>query len=247
LAQNIYDQPAFFDGYSQIPRSRLGLAGAPEWPDLKAMLPDVRGLRILDLGCGFGAFDRWAIEQGAASVLGIDLSENMLATARERGGDMPIRYEQADLETYEPEACAFDLVYSTLVVHYLEDFDAFCRKVRSALGNDGHFVFTTEHPIFAVRVEPEDMIAADGEPAYAIRDYNIEGPRTTDWIAKGVVKYHRKISTMITIMHRHGLMLEAMDEWGPKPDLLKARPEMAEYLMRPQLLLMAARVAADRT
>ncbi|RUW96707.1 SAM-dependent methyltransferase, partial [Mesorhizobium sp. M8A.F.Ca.ET.023.01.1.1] len=52
MAQNIYDQPEFFAGYSQLGRSVEGLDGAAEWPALRAMLPDVTGLRIVDLGCG---------------------------------------------------------------------------------------------------------------------------------------------------------------------------------------------------
>ena len=40
MAQNIYDNPAFFEGYAQLPRSVQGLDGAPEWPALRAMLPD---------------------------------------------------------------------------------------------------------------------------------------------------------------------------------------------------------------
>jgi len=79
MPQNIYDNPEFFAGYSQFLRSREGLAGAPEWPTLRSMLPPMAGLRVLDLGCGFGAFARWAREVGAAHVLGVDLSEKMLA------------------------------------------------------------------------------------------------------------------------------------------------------------------------
>ena len=65
MAQNIYDNPEFFEGYSRLGRSVEGLAGAAEWPSLKAMLPDVRGLRVADLGCGYGWFCRWASEHGA--------------------------------------------------------------------------------------------------------------------------------------------------------------------------------------
>jgi len=84
VAQNIYDRPDFFEGYSQLDRSTEGLSGAPEWPALRAMLPDVRDLRVLDLGCGFGWFCRWAREHGAAEVLGLDLSERMLRTGTGR-------------------------------------------------------------------------------------------------------------------------------------------------------------------
>lgn len=69
MAQNIYDNPDFFAGYIQLPRQVQGLDGAPEWPATRAMLPDLSGRRVIDLGCGFGWASRWMREQGAASVL----------------------------------------------------------------------------------------------------------------------------------------------------------------------------------
>ena len=72
MTQNIYDDPEFFAGYSRLPRSLDGLDGAPEWPALRAMLPPLRGRRVLDLGCGFGWFCRWARQQGAAQVMGLE-------------------------------------------------------------------------------------------------------------------------------------------------------------------------------
>ena len=68
MTQNIYDNAEFFAGYSQLGRSVAGLDGAAEWPALRAMLPELRGLNVLDLGCGFGWFCRWARGQGAAQV-----------------------------------------------------------------------------------------------------------------------------------------------------------------------------------
>ncbi len=68
MAQNIYDNPDFFSGYSQLPRQVQGLSGAPEWPAIRALLPDLADKRIVDLGCGFGWASRWMREQGATSV-----------------------------------------------------------------------------------------------------------------------------------------------------------------------------------
>ena len=79
MAQNIYDNPAFFEGYAQLPRSVQGLDGAPEWPALRAMLPDLTGKSVIDLGCGYGWFCRAARELGASDVTGVDISEKMLA------------------------------------------------------------------------------------------------------------------------------------------------------------------------
>jgi hypothetical protein len=59
VAQNIYDNPDFFAGYSHLPRQVHGLDGAPEWPAVRAMLPPLTGKRVADLGCGFGGAARW--------------------------------------------------------------------------------------------------------------------------------------------------------------------------------------------
>lgn len=242
MAQNIYDDPAFFEGYSQFARSRFGLDGAPEWPSIVTLLPDLQDWRVLDLGCGFGAFCRWACEQRASKVVGVDISRRMIETARERSQGFPIQYEQADLETYEPPQGAFDLVYSSLAVHYLADFDALCRKVRHTLTPNGRFVFSMEHPVFAARANPEWVTDAAGERAFAIQNYHVEGVRVSDWVAKGVVKYHRKISTCVNALIAHGLALEAMDEWGPTKADLAANPGLADEVIRPMFVVMAARV-----
>jgi SAM-dependent methyltransferase len=123
MTQNIYDDETFFQGYSQLPRSVHGLDGAPEWASLRRLLPAVRGKRVLDLGCGFGWFCRWAAGEGAASVLGVELSEKMLARARAETRDPAVSYLKADLERFRPEADAFDLAYSSLAFHYLRDLE----------------------------------------------------------------------------------------------------------------------------
>src|SRR6516162_4286802 len=81
MTQNIYDNEEFFAGYSRLRRSVEGLDGMPEWPALRALLPDLLGRKVLDLGCGFGWFCRWAREQGASNVVDVDVSEKMLARA----------------------------------------------------------------------------------------------------------------------------------------------------------------------
>lgn len=90
MAQNIYDNPGFFSSYSQLPRQVHGLDGAPVWPAIKAMLPALAGKRAVDLECGFGWASRWMREQGAASVLGLDLSEKMIARAKANTSDAAI-------------------------------------------------------------------------------------------------------------------------------------------------------------
>jgi SAM-dependent methyltransferase len=131
MAQNVYDDEGFFNGYSTLPRSVNGLDGAPEWPTLRAMLPPLKGRAIVDLGCGFGWFSRWAIDNGASSVLAIDLSERMLAKAASETEDGRVTFKREDLDQLVLPNETFDVAYSSLTLHYLADLPQFF--TRSAL------------------------------------------------------------------------------------------------------------------
>ncbi|CAN7273631.1 class I SAM-dependent methyltransferase [Mesorhizobium sp. LjRoot246] len=241
MVQNIYDREDFFAGYSQLGRSVEGLDGAAEWPALRAMLPDVGGLRVADLGCGFGWFCRWAREHGAAQVLGLDLSEKMLARARVAGADTGIAYAKADLDRLSLPQASFDLVYSSLALHYVEDVMQLFGTVYQALVPGGHFVFSTEHPIFMAPTKPGWAIDTDGRKTWPVDRYLVEGPRSTDWLAKGVVKHHRTIGTTLNALIQTGFTIDHVEEFCPTAEQIAAKPELAEELERPMFLLVSAR------
>jgi SAM-dependent methyltransferase len=240
LAQNIYDTPEFFEGYSRLDRSVHGLDGAPEWPAIRAMLPELEGRRIVDLGCGFGWFARWARAQGASHVLGLDLSTNMLARARAETSDPAVQYAIADLEGLELPAGAFDLAYSSLAFHYVEDFSRLVRTVFDALVPGAHFVFTTEHPIYMAPTRPGWLAGEGGRKIWPIDSYAIEGARVTDWLAKGVVKQHRTLGTTLNTLIGTGFTIRHVEEWHPTAAQITAQPALAEEMERPMLLLIAA-------
>jgi len=129
MTQNMYDDPSFFVGYSQLDRSVDGLAGAAEWPAIQTMLPDLRGLKVVDLGCGFGWHCRYARQQNAQVVVGVDLSEKMIAHGRELTNDPRIEYRQSATEDIGFPPNAFDVVISSLALHYVERFDLVRQKI----------------------------------------------------------------------------------------------------------------------
>lgn len=241
MAQNIYDDPGFFRGYSALPRQVLGLAGAPEWPAIERMLPALAGKRVIDLGCGFGWASRWMREEGAVSVLGIDLSENMIRRARADTADAAITYRIADLEVLDLPAAAFDFAYSALTFHYIADFARLMRMVHRALTPGAGFVFTIEHPIFMAAAQPEWMVDADGRKTWPVNNYAMEGERRTDWFAEGVIKYHRTMATTLSTLIGAGFVIEGLDEFAPSPGQIAAIPGLAEERERPMLLLVRAR------
>jgi ubiquinone/menaquinone biosynthesis C-methylase UbiE len=241
MTQNIYDNDEFFAGYSRLPRSLGGLDDAPEWPALQALLPDLRGRKVLDLGCGFGWFCRWVRENGAAHVLGIDVSEKMLARARTTTPDTEITYTRADMERLELPAASFDLVYSSLALHYIANLDGLFTQVHRSLVAGGSLVFSVEHPIYTAPADPNWFVDAAGCKVWPVDHYLDEGPRSTDWLAKGVIKQHRTLASYLNLLLRSGFALSHVEEWGPTEDQIALRPQFADERQRPPFLLVAAR------
>jgi len=239
MAQNIYDDPAFFGGYSELPRSVHGLDAAPEWPALRALLPALAGKRVVDLGCGFGWFCRYAAAEGAREVLGLDVSENMLARAKAQTSQASVGYRRADLETLDLPAAAFDLAYASLALHYVADLGRLLATVQRALVPGGRFVFSIEHPIFMASRQA-GWIAHAGGRAWPVDSYFREGPRTTTWFTDGVVKQHRTIGTTLTLLMRHGFTIAHVEEWRPSDAQIAAQVALAEELDRPMFLIVAA-------
>ena len=98
MKQNIYDDQEFFLHYSKMLRSTGGLDCAEEWPAFRALLPDLADKNVPDLGCGFGWHCRYARQQNARSVLGVNLSEQMLAQAKALTNDSGIQYRRSAIE-----------------------------------------------------------------------------------------------------------------------------------------------------
>lgn len=240
MAQNIYDRDDFFTAYSQLPRSVHGLDGAPEWPFVRSLLPDLTGRDVADLGCGFGWFARFAREQGAASVIGYDLSENMLERARRDTPDDAVRYVQADMEELELPEASFDLVYSSLAFHYIRDFPRLLKTIRAALRPEGRFVFTIEHPIFMAPLAPGWIEDQNGGKHWPVDHYAVEGERRTDWLAEGVIKYHRRLSTTVNALIDLGFAINRLEEWRPSAEQIEAWPGLSEEMERPMLLIVSA-------
>ncbi|GIQ68889.1 class I SAM-dependent methyltransferase [Xylanibacillus composti] len=241
MKQNKYDEHPFFSAYEKMPRSVHGLEGAGEWHAFRSVLPDMRGKQVLDLGCGFGWHCRYAREQQARSVTGVDISANMLGKARELTNDPAISYVQSAIEDVQFPECSFDLVLSSLAFHYIDDFEEVCRKVHQFLEKEGRFVFSVEHPIFTSCSEQDWHYDGQGNRLHwPIDHYQSEGRRDTAFLTPNVIKYHRTVSTYMNTMIHAGFRIDAVIEPMPSDEMLRQHPEMKEELRRPMFLIIAA-------
>ncbi|CAI6083783.1 class I SAM-dependent methyltransferase [Cohnella sp. JJ-181] len=241
MKQNKYDDERFFENYSRMPRSVGGLGAAGEWSELRTMLPELAGKRLLDLGCGYGWHGRYAREQGARSAVGVDLSDKMLARAREMTDDPAISYVRGGIEDIDFADGAFDVVLSSLALHYVADFGAVCRGVRRWLASGGAFVFTVEHPVFTALAAQDWHYGPQGEKLHWPLDrYHEAGPRVARFLDHDVVKYHRTVSDYVNALIDADFRIDRLSELRPTPDMLQQHPEWADEARRPMFLLVAA-------
>lgn len=241
MKQNKYDDANFFEKYSQMNRSIYGLDGAGEWQTLKAMLPDFQGKRVLDLGCGFGWHCHYAIEQGAALVVGVDISEKMIAVAKEKTSPQ-IQYRCESIEEVEFPTDHFDIVLSSLAFHYLASFAPIAHNVLRWLRDGGTFVFSVEHPIFTAQGSQDWVRDENGAILhFPIDRYFDEGKRDTRFLGEQVTKYHRTLTTYLQTLLQSGFEIKGVVEPQPPTSMLESIEGMKEELRRPMMLIISAR------
>lgn len=136
---------------------------------------DIRKKRVLELGCGSGHYSHRLLEWGAQSVVGVDISEDMVAEARIRaskdGASERLRFEVADVSagtdfTSLNEGKPFDLVAVTWVLNYAssrKDMEGMWKTVSLNLAPGGLFVGLTIPPPLGNQVEFERHLLQDGK------------------------------------------------------------------------------------
>jgi SAM-dependent methyltransferase len=126
-------------------------------PQVMALCEPLAGKLVLDLGCGEGYCSRMLSQRGA-HVVGLDLSERMIALAREAESAEPlgIRYDVADAVSADLGEASVDLVVAVFLFNYLgvEQMRKTMANVHRMLKPGGHFVFAVPHPAFAFMRAP---------------------------------------------------------------------------------------------
>lgn len=241
--QNIYDNEIFFAGYKRI-RENPGNANILfEIPALFSLLPDLTGKTVLDLGCGFGEHCSAFIRKGAKRVVGIDISRKMLEVAQQENAHTNITYRNIPMENIRELGETFDIVVSSLAVHYVEDFRGLMENVYSALNPGGLFVFSQENPINTCFSGGERWTRdAQGNKIHAnLANYSVDGERCSRWFVDGVKKYHRTFSSVINALVDAGFMVEKLIEPIPTAELMEQFPDHTDLLHKPDFLVVRVR------
>jgi ubiquinone/menaquinone biosynthesis C-methylase UbiE len=227
-------------------------------PALKRMVGNVKGKRVLDIGCGEGYFSRFFAKAGA-KVIGIDLSESLIKAAMEEEEKHPlgVKYFVADAaELTMLDSESFDVVYCHMALDDMADYEGAIAEVSRVLKIRGRFILVMEHPCFSTRFLNGKMISGwetrlrkDGSkeyPYYRIEDYfrrhsySYEWKHdrlTTSFVTTG---FHRTLSDYINALTKHALVITRLDEPQPLEEGVRVHPPMRKHYRIPQSLVIEA-------
>lgn len=247
MKKSIYDTPIFFERYQQLRHNPISMNEVVEKPTMFAMLPELKGKKVLDLGCGMGEHLTYYLAQGASKVVGLDLSELMLKKAEEdltkhwqKGRDFVLFCSPMEALDQMPEQ-DFNVVVSSFAFHYIEDFADLLVKISSKMTACGTLIFSQEHPIVTCyrngyRWEKNEQ---KKQVAYRLNYYRDEGERDRSWFQQSFKTFHRTMATIFNQLIQTDFEITQVEE-----PMLANKPEwhneFKDLQHRPPLLFVKA-------
>ena len=226
-------------------------------PALLRALGPVKGLRILDIGCGQGRFTRRLGKRGA-QVTGVDWSKAMIDTARrhERLQPLGIEYRRMDAQNVSrawPPA-TFDRVVACMSLMDMPNAPAVVRAVHRLLRPGGRFVFSVSHPLNTAAIQWERPSAGVRERGAMLVDrYFEEGPRQTQWAMARLKRpfatpyWHRTLESWFGLLRRSGFVVDSLTEPHATERDARANPLLAGTTRVPFFLVVDCHLEERRT
>ena len=206
-----------------------------ERPAVVSLLPDLKGSKILDVGCGSGWYAEYLLGQGAA-VTAFDLNPDFVALTRSRVGKHA-QVLQANLARPLDFALdgEFDVVLCPLVLHYLKDWRPALHEFQRILKPQGVLVFSTHHPF-------NDWKLFNKEDYFAVELLEDE------WDEVGKVTFYRRPLTKISQdLSSVGFFIEHIMEPQPTDNFRQVNPEGYELLSKnPWFIIIRALKKLDQ-
>ena len=220
-------------------------------PAMTEACGDVRGLEVLDVGCGTGYFSREMAKRMAKRVVGIDISPNQLAQARlleteERLGIEYIEGDAAEAIENFSEA-SFDLVTACVSLVDMPDPARVIRGAYRALRDRGRLVFTNTHPVTDTVFRQWHRDENGKKLAVMIGDYFDETPFVCNWTSDRFKYSFQTTGNNFTLQRwmrwiiQAGFILEDFIEPHATDEAIAEWPSLDDTLIAPSFLIIVAR------
>ncbi len=205
-----------------------------ERPATLSLLPEVEGKRVLDAACGPGVYAEWLLSRGA-EVVAVDASPKMIELARRRLGDAAdIRHADIAKPLTFLSDESFDVVLSSLTLHYIKDWRMTFGEFYRVLRHGGSFVLSVGHPFFdytyfkSEKYFETELVGSEWKGFEGVKVY--------------MPTFRRSLEETLNPLTEAGFCIERILEPRPTKQFREADPEnYEELLQRPSFLCIRAR------
>jgi ubiquinone/menaquinone biosynthesis C-methylase UbiE len=202
-----------------------------ERPAMVKLLPGkMEGLNVLDAGCAAGWYTEYMLNEGAHPTA-IDISPEMVAAAKRRtkGKAKVICHDLSAVLPFEDNT--YDLIISSLTLHYLEDWNTIFKEFSRVLKTNGLLLFSVHHPAMDIDLSKEKAYFS----TELITEQWNKGGKATE-----VVFYRRPLQQIINVTAQY-FNLERITEPVPTEAFKRVKPNSYERLMqKPAFLIIKA-------
>lgn len=234
-----YNDDQFFKNYIDRRNRKESPNNIIEKPILLEMIGDVKGKKVLDLGCGDAKFGVDLLQKGCISYDGVEGSENMAKEAKKTLEGTVGIVHLSPMETWYFQSRNYDLVVSRLALHYLAELKDIFQKAHKSLSLNGRFVFSVQHPVLTSSFK--SAAASSSKKDWIVDDYFNSGERVDPWIDKKVIKYHRTIEDYYQLLKQVGFIIEDIREGTPRVEEFSSESEYKRRMRIPLFLMFSCR------
>lgn len=209
-------------------------------PGFFQILPEIKGLKGIDIGCGEGHNTRLLAAQGAI-IVGIDISDLFIESAQQMEKEAPlgISYRVASATKLPFDHDSFDFATSFMCLMDLPDQEKAISEAYRVLKLGGFFQFSIEHPCFKTPYQRK-VLNAQGDIAFEVGNYfkNTDG-KIEEWIFGdapeelksrlpkfSIPNFHRTLSWWINTLISVGFSVELLHEPYPDEETVLKKPAL---------------------
>lgn len=227
-AEKAYDTMATFYHKMRYENNGMFFNGCIEMPGMLKMLGNVKGKKILDWGCGSGIYAKLLTKKGA-KVKGFDISKEMIDIAKDANPKLDLKVGSGNKIPFNE---TFDIVYASLAIHYLDDWNKSLKEINRVLKKGGEFIFSIGNPIH--NASKGTIIKGKEYRILGMKDYYAGDKSTADWkLPNGKVShietYNKPYGEIIRTLVKHNFEIIDYDDPKPISKAKKINPKEYEY------------------
>jgi ubiquinone/menaquinone biosynthesis C-methylase UbiE len=213
------------------------------------LVPDITWKSVLSLGSGSGEDSNYLKKMGAEQSCGVDISGSLIDIAQASYPDC--LFLSMDMEQLDFPDASFDFVYSSLALHYIEDWNQVFWEVWRVLKPDSYFLFSFQHPFRFAMIETRSDENGYEKSVSIIKDRNTNSFKivgdylnsrkieSADWKTMTVTTYNKSLGEIFDTTLAAGFIIDQVIEPRPLEQMQEIDLQTYERLNKiPEFMIM---------